>query len=161
MLDPSQQRFESVYREHLPRVLRVALQSVHRRDIAEDIASETFLALFRNFQAFDGRPIATWLVTVARNRARDYWRHWHVEQRPIGSAVHACYDPPGISPLECPLLASVHRRCLWLHYVYGMTVEEIARESGESSTQVKGHLQYGRQLLRDYYRKAPAQADAD
>jgi RNA polymerase sigma-70 factor (ECF subfamily) len=35
-----------------------------------------------------------------------------------------------------------------LRYVYGMTRAEIARQTGLSETQVKGHLQYALTLLR-------------
>ena len=45
-------------------------------------------------------------------------------------------------------LKPVHRVCLILRYVHGMERGEIARETGLSETQVKGHLQYGRRLLR-------------
>ncbi len=53
--------------------------------------------------------------------------------------------------LECADLKPVHRTCLMLRYVYGMTRAEIADKTGLSETQVKGHLQYGLKLLREAY----------
>ena len=45
-------------------------------------------------------------------------------------------------------LKSVHRLCVMLRYVYGMTRAEIAAETGLTDMQVKGHLQYALSLLR-------------
>jgi RNA polymerase sigma-70 factor (ECF subfamily) len=50
--------------------------------------------------------------------------------------------------LESPHLKPVHRLCVMLRYVSGMTRAEIAAETGLSETQVKGHLQYALTLLR-------------
>ena len=56
--------------------------------------------------------------------------------------------PVEFSLLRTAGLKPVHRVCLILRYVYGMERGEIARETGLSEVQVKGHLQYGRHLLR-------------
>jgi RNA polymerase sigma-70 factor (ECF subfamily) len=53
--------------------------------------------------------------------------------------------------LEGAGLKPVHRTCVMLRYVYGMTRAEIATETGLSETQVKGHLQYALELLRKAY----------
>jgi DNA-directed RNA polymerase specialized sigma24 family protein len=54
---------------------------VSRRDVAEDLTSEAFLALYRNLEQIDVTLLPGWLFTVVRNRARDYWRWYLVEQR--------------------------------------------------------------------------------
>jgi DNA-directed RNA polymerase specialized sigma24 family protein len=91
------------------------------------------------------------LLTVVRNRARDLWRRQVVEQRYVDSFA----PPPEAEPLpmetwilEHAALKPVHRTCLMLRYVYGMTRSEIASKCGLNETQVKGHLQYGLSLLR-------------
>ena len=138
-------------------VFRYAFQCVGRRDVAEDITSEVFLVLYRNLEGLDHSQLPAWLFTVAKNRARDYWRHQQVEQRYSESAVMEPVSSPQL-PLERMLLEStvlkpVHRVCLSLRYLYGMTLEEIARQTGLSELQVKGHLQYARQLLRNQHAK--------
>ena len=49
---------------------------------------------------------------------------------------------------ESKVLKPVHQACLILRYVHGMTRVEIAERLGLSDTQVKGHLQYARTILR-------------
>jgi RNA polymerase sigma-70 factor (ECF subfamily) len=55
--------------------------------------------------------------------------------------------------LESKDLKPVHRTCLMLRYVHGMTRADIAAQTGLSETQVKGYLQYGLELLRKTYGK--------
>jgi RNA polymerase sigma-70 factor (ECF subfamily) len=146
--------FEDLYRRHVQAVFRFAWRMTGERETAEDITSEAFLALYRNLDSIDESLLPGWLLTVARNRARDLWRRRVVEQR----AIEQLEDPPVAQPapletwmLECADLKPVHRTCLMLRYVYGMTRAEIAEKTGLSEIQVKGHLQYGLKLLRQAY----------
>jgi RNA polymerase sigma-70 factor (ECF subfamily) len=143
--------FEELYRRHVQAVFRFALSCVSWREIAEEITSEAFLALLRNLDAIDQALLPGWLITVARNRARDYWRRRATEQKYLDTGE----DPPPVEtkepdqwPLDNPDLKPIHRLCLTLRYVEGLSRAEIAQSVGLSETQVKGHLQYGLQLLR-------------
>ena len=49
----------------------------------------------------------------------------------------------------------MHRACLILRYVHGMTREEISRRLALTDNQVKGHLQYSLTILRRELEKAP------
>src|SRR5262249_10741194 len=116
--------FDEIYREHVDGVFRFAVRLVGRRDVAEDITSEVFLELHRNFASLEPERLPAWLFTVAKNRARDYWRRQTLEQRFLAEAVkttptmeeprseHALFNNPALKP--------VHRVCLVLRYVYGM-----------------------------------------
>ncbi len=148
--------FEDLYEQHVNAVFRFSLSCVGRRDVAEDITSEAFLALYRKLDEIDRNQLPAWLLTVAKNRARDYWRHRQVEER--HTQQPATTQEPSITSLEklladATVLKPVHRLCLKLRYVYGMSLSEITVQTGLSETQVKGHLQYGRRLLREQYRK--------
>ena len=143
--------FEDLYRQHVQAVYRFALSVAGRKETAEDLTSEAFLALYRHFDAIDQAQLPGWLLTVVRNRARDLWRRQAVEQRYIAELPAA---PTSQTPvfehwiLDDPGLKPIHRTCLILRYVQGMTRAEIASRTGLSESQVKGHLQYGLSLLR-------------
>jgi RNA polymerase sigma-70 factor, ECF subfamily len=149
--------FEDLYRRHVQAVFRFAYRVTGDRETAEDITSDAFLALHRNLDAIDPAQLPGWLLTVARNRARDLWRRRVVESRVLEQL-----DPPVTAPaavddlklLEHEDLKPIHRTCLMLRYVHGMTRAEIADTTGLTETQVKGHLQYGLKLLREAYGKA-------
>jgi RNA polymerase sigma-70 factor (ECF subfamily) len=146
--------FEELYAEHVAAVFRYAMHCVGRRDIAEDMVSEAFLALFKNRERIDTSRLPGWLLTVVRNRATDYWRRQAVEQRYASSQVSAPPppDPPDNDRLfNNDLLKPVHRVCLILRYVHGMNRTEIAGRIGLSPEQVKSRLQYALRVLRDQY----------
>jgi RNA polymerase sigma-70 factor (ECF subfamily) len=145
--------FEELYRQHVQSVFRFAMRITGRKEEAEDLTSEAFLALHRNLSSIDQSLLPGWLLTVVRNRARDAWRRRVVEERhreELRRGPAASSSPP---PLEDSILNDsdlkpVHRVCVMLRYVQGMTRAEIAATTGLSEMQVKGHLQYALTLLR-------------
>lgn len=147
--------FEEIYRQHVQSVFRFAMRCVSRRDMAEDLTSEAFLALYRNIDQIDEAQLPGWLLTVVRNRARDYWRKQAVEQRYLETLDPPVAEAPPLERwiLESPGLKPVHRTCLMLRYVHGMTRAEIAAKTGLTDMQVKGALQYALELLRRTYQK--------
>ena len=148
--------FEDLYEAHARAVYRFAMRCVSRRDVAEDLTAEAFLALYRNLERIDASQLPAWLFTVVRNRARDHWRRQVVEKRYLESLPEpVSTDPPPLERwiLESAALKPVHRTCLMLRYVHGMTRAEVAATTGLSETQVKGYLQYALELLRKSYKK--------
>ena len=146
--------FEELYREHVQSVFRFAMRMTGNREEAEDLTSEAFLALHRNLGSIDTSLLPGWLLTVVRNRARDGWRHQVIEERhreALRSAPSSA--PPALEQwiLEDAGLKPVHRACVMLRYVHGMTRAEIAAATGLNEMQVKGHLQYALSLLRTKY----------
>lgn len=145
--------FERLYRQHVQAVFRYALSVTRRRDVAEDLTSEAFIALHRHLESIDQSQLPGWLLTVVRNRARDWWRHALVEERYAQQVLAddaARFVEPPLERwiLEAPDMKPVHRTCLVLRYVQGMTRAEVATATGLSETQVKGYLQYALKLLR-------------
>jgi len=57
-------------------LLRFALARVGRREVAEDLVQETFLAAWRARESFDGRAsLGTWLCGILRRKVADHYRH--------------------------------------------------------------------------------------
>src|SRR5262249_39539273 len=146
--------YEQVYRQHLTAVFRYAQRVVGRRDVAEELTSDAFIALWKTFDTIDTSQLPAWLYTVVKHRAIDYWRRSGLEQKYLADLE----IPPVASgqPRQAfmdwlnsaPSLKPVHRAVLVLRYVHGNERAEIAARLGLSETQVKGHLQYAHKLLR-------------
>ena len=144
--------FDELYGLHAAAVFRFAVRCVGRRDIAEELTSDAFLALYQNLETIDASRLPSWLFTVVRNRATDYWRRQAHEQ------AYATTTFPAPSRVDQdtveswvaghPALKPVHRLCIILRYAHGMSRDEIAQQAGLTEHQVKGHLQYGLSLLR-------------
>lgn len=147
--------FDEVYRAHVQAVFRYAIRVVGRRDVAEELTNDAFVALFRSFDRIDTAELPKWLFRVLRNRAIDFWRRAALEQRYFADMTEepVAERPRGV--LEwldaTPALKPVHRACLILRYVHGLERTEIASRLGLTENQVKGYLQYARQLLRKQF----------
>jgi RNA polymerase sigma-70 factor, ECF subfamily len=70
----NQDAFRALYRDTQPRLLRYLRALVG--DDAEDVASEAWLQVARDFQAFQGDydGFRGWVATIARHRAIDHMR---------------------------------------------------------------------------------------
>lgn len=154
--------FEALYQQHLPAVFRYALRCVGRRDIAEEIVADAFLALYHNRDRIEVAQLPGWLLTVVRNRSVDYWRRVQLEQRNAAEAGTSASGSSGQDESrmeawlmeQCKDLKPAHRACLLLRFVQGMTRVEIAGELGLTENQVKGALQYALELLRKTFSEA-------
>ena len=151
-------KLDEIYAKHAAAVFHYALKCVGRRDVAEDITSEVFLSLHRTINSIDVDQLPGWLFTVAKNRAIDHWRRSNVERRYLDTLEPA--EPTWEPPVEVWLreatgLKPIHRACLILRYVHGMTRAEIAARLGLTENQVKGHLQYSLSILRRDLEKTP------
>lgn len=148
--------FEDLYREHVQAVFRFAMSVVGHRETAEDLTSDAFLALHRSLGSIDETRLPGWLLTVVRNRARDQWRHREVHQRYAEQVVdRTASQMPELERwmFECADLKPIHRTCIVLRYVHGLSRAEIAEATALTETQVKGHLQYALTLLRKAYKR--------
>lgn len=145
--------FEKIYRTHADAIFRYALRLTGNRELAEDITSEAFLEFYRHQDSVQAERLPAWLFTVVKNRATDYWRKRAGERHYLESLKEPATPPRTELELQTwlvrePALKPVHRVCLILHFVHGMTRGEIAQRLSLSETTVKGHLQYALQLLR-------------
>ena len=128
------------------------MRCVGRPDVAEDLAADAFLKLYKAFDRIDISQLPGWLLTIVRNAAVDYWRHAAVEHRylakldpePVANAAPAVQQWLDASPALKP----IHRACLVLRYVHGCPRADIAARLGLTELQVKGYLQYALDLLR-------------
>jgi RNA polymerase sigma-70 factor, ECF subfamily len=153
--------FEEAYRQHFGAVFRFAVRCAGKRELAEDLTSEAFLALYQHWGKIDPKQLPGWLITVVKNRAVDHWRKASREELyadPPTEAATEFDSQLGMFLLESKALKPVHRICLILRYVHGMNREQIALKLGMTDNQVKGSLQYALELLRQQSSRPPRKA---
>ena len=158
--------FEQVYRKYAAAVYRASLRYTGRPEIAEEITSEAFLALYQHFQQVDDSQLPAWLFTVAKRRAIDVWRKQAQENKAMEGMTEVREELPAGEDVEvllarCRELKPIHRMCLMLRYVHGMSRSEIAARVGLEETQIKGYLQYGLKLLKQHFTQGGNATDAE
>jgi RNA polymerase sigma-70 factor (ECF subfamily) len=95
--------FGELFTRYQPTVYRYVRSRIRDRDLADDLTADTFLSAWRAIGSVhdQGRDVAAWLVTIARNKVLDHAKssthnHELIPTRPIGE-----YDP-GLFTLDGP-----------------------------------------------------------
>ncbi len=88
--------FGELYKLYVEQVFRYLYSRVGNVHEAEDATAQTFLVAFESFDKFrqDGH-FASWLFTIARNKAMDHFRQW----KNISSIDEAAEIPVDNDPL--------------------------------------------------------------
>jgi RNA polymerase sigma factor (sigma-70 family) len=155
--------FEAVYVAYRARLFSFLARLSHRRDVAEDLAHETWLRFVTHASGLaDDTSIPAWLFTVARNLHASWCRHRSLDAARIDDAS-AAWPPqtPGHSPFEIAARNESERRLeralarlppgdrelLLMIAVGGMTPTEAARAVGVGTETLRKRLQRARERL--------------
>lgn len=70
--------FEKLYAEYYPYVLRYISKRINNQSIAEDLAQDIFLSVYKGFSRFDEHKakFSTWLFVIVNNRLKNYFRDY-------------------------------------------------------------------------------------
>jgi len=170
--DPRMQEQELIphlFRTEYSKIVAVLCHSFDLRhlEIAEDIASETFLKA-TEIWGIKGVPEnpAAWLYTVAKNKVKDYFKHNDVVERQvkeamklnnIEAALEFEFSHQNIADSQLAMIFSVcnpenstdTQICLALQILCGFSVEEIANAFLTNPETIKKRLHRGRVNLRN------------
>jgi RNA polymerase sigma-70 factor (ECF subfamily) len=153
-------------RHHLP-VFRFLVRMVRSDAIAEELANEVFLEVWRHASSYEGRSsVATWMLSIARNRAASLMRKRHEapldDARAAAEPDHA--DDPEVATQKADKAAAI-RRCMVhlsaehqeivdLVYYHELSVAEVAEVVGIPEATVKTRMFYARKKLSELLREA-------
>jgi RNA polymerase sigma factor (sigma-70 family) len=133
--------FASLYQATSAKLFGVALRISGRREIAEEVLQEAFVAIWGRAKDYDPvrGSVMTWLVTIVRHCAIDQLRHQ--QSRPEGHSAPeellSSYIATGRSDTGAELRALERcldeldpqpRKAVLLAYLYGLTRDEIAAQ---------------------------------
>jgi RNA polymerase sigma-70 factor (ECF subfamily) len=160
---------EQLYDRYSALVFSVGLRVLNDRQLAEDVAQEVFLRVWRRPLAYDpdrGRFIS-WLMSVTRNRAIDEQRRQSRRLRSEENGDNPAREVPSGDRLDDPQAAALYgeerravrealtrlppeqRYAIELAYFGGLTQVEIAERTGDPLGTVKTRIRLGMRKLRD------------
>jgi RNA polymerase sigma-70 factor (ECF subfamily) len=156
-----------LFARHRLRVFRFILRFLRDEARAEDVLAETFLDVWRQAGAFQGRSsVTTWILSIARFKALSIARARSEaaldEDYAAGLADEA--DDPEIELAKSDKaavlraciakLSAEHREIVDLVYYHEQSVEEAAAIIGIPPATVKTRLFYARAKLSEICRRA-------
>ena len=151
---------ELLYARHGVRVYRFSLRITGNTAVAEDIASEVFLDVWRRADGFKANSqVSTWLLAIARNKSLSALRH-RVDAPLEDDRVVAVEDPADDPEVlihnkdrsaiiqEClSQLSTAQREVIDLVYYHEKTVEEVAQIVGAPAGTVTTRMFYARHRM--------------
>lgn len=148
MASASETDWEALYVTEMPRVYNFFRYRVWDDALAEDLTSTTFEKAWRGRARYrrDLAAFSTWLFTIARNVAIDYYRqrkvelslediHQKADERTPEAAAEKHADLAQLSALLARL-PERERELLAMKYGAGLSNREIAQVTGLSVTNV-------------------------
>lgn len=150
--------FTEIYDQHQPAVYRYVFFRVGDVATAEDLTSEVFVRMVEKIDrfAYRGRPLLSWLYTIARNLVTDY--HRRARTLPMGEQLavdRADLEEAVERGLTQRMLAAAiarltedQRQVILLKFIEGLDNETTARTLGKSVGAVKALQHRGLAALR-------------
>ncbi|MHB1538832.1 MAG: RNA polymerase sigma factor [Solirubrobacteraceae bacterium] len=159
------QAFATLYRRHLPVVVRHCLLQCRNRELAADLAAEVFAQALVSAASYDVErgSLLAWLLGIARNKLRESRRAGRIEsaaRRRIGlpalelhdgdlERVHELASCDGQIVALLADLPEAQRSALLAHVVDERSYEQIARELACSEAVVRQRVSRGLKTLRE------------
>jgi len=154
--------FDIFYHAYARRVLAYVRDIVHGADLAEEVAGDVMVAVWKSAGRYAGRArVLSWVLGIAHHKTLDALRRRGVAFAPLDDGMPAddAADAPGAALIaleERALLEDAlrslsveHRAVLQLMYAFGCSQSEIAEIVACPVATVKTRVFYAKRRLRD------------
>ena len=147
---------ETIVRTYADMVYKIAYRYVVNPTDADDVFSETFLTYFKKERVFEEEEHRkAWLIRVTINCAKDLLKSkspWEELNEAIAGdeAPVLCSEDQLDLRMAIQQLRLEYREAICLHYLEGLSVQDIAVVLGRNENTVKTHLARGREKLRKF-----------
>ena len=143
--------FAKLYSRYAPVIHGLLLSKVPRGEV-DDLLQDVFLQALRRLPSLrDTTAFASWLATIARNRATDFHRQKRIEE-PFDEETTAARgdERKAFEVLNLiRTLPEAYHETLVLRFVEGLTGPEIAARTGLTPGSVRVNLHRGVKMLRE------------
>jgi RNA polymerase sigma-70 factor, ECF subfamily len=152
--------FETVYKQHAPRIYALATRMAGSPDEGEDLLQDIFLQAYRKLESFKGdSALGTWLYRLAVNHCLDFVRSRQAKMSKLTDTLDADTSAQPVARRETPVaridleralerLPAGCREAFVLHDVEGFDHREVAEMLGIAEGTSKSQVFKARMKLR-------------
>ena len=151
---------QALYARYSVRIYRFVLRLTNDRSLAEDIASEVFIDVWRGAEGFKVKSqVSTWMLAIARHKALSALRRRSDER--LDENATAIADPADDAETTVDKrdrsalvqhclsqLSALHREVLDLVYYHEKSVDEVAEIVGAPANTVRTRMFYARKRMQ-------------
>lgn len=163
----SEEFLENLIDKYGKLIFSVCYQFTNNYFDAEDLAQETFLAAYRNYDAFDGAHEKAWLTKIATNKCLDYKKSASAKVIPTEEEYFTAMqtEENGIEKnvLEeetkrylkkiCSELKHPYNQVATDYFYYELSSKEIAQKEGKSIKTIQTQLYRAKAMLKKLWGK--------
>lgn len=159
--ESSEELFESLIEKHYNQIVKLALMYVKDREMAEDIAQDVFLKVYKNLKKFKKQSgYYTWIYRIAVNQCKDYLKSSGYQKTVplMETSIVDSKDPLDIAMhhweqewlIDCiDHLSPMLKQVIILYYYNDMTTVEISAITKAKESTVRTRLTRARGLLKE------------
>jgi RNA polymerase sigma factor (sigma-70 family) len=142
------------HRQYVNLVFSMALHVLREHSAAEEVSQDVFMTIWRRSALFDPArgSVASWLLTITRRRAIDYYRRHRRSQADSEESLANLAQPATGPDLDLQnalaALPTEQRHCVQLVYFGGLTHHEVAAKLDIPPGTVKSRLRLALNRLR-------------
>jgi len=144
------------HRQYVNLVFSMALHVLHDHASAEEVTQDVFLTLWRRAALYDSDrgSVKSWLLTIARRRAIDYYRRrthlpLRMEEIAVGQQPYTQMDLPDMDIRDAVAALPDHQQqCVSMVYFGGLTHNEVAEQLHIPLGTVKSRIRLALSRLR-------------
>ena len=151
---------QALYARYSVRIYRFVLRLTNDRSLAEDIASEVFIDVWRGAEGFKVKSqVSTWMLAIARHKALSALRRRSDER--LDENATAIADPADDAETTVDKrdrsavlqhclsqLSTLQREVLDLVYYHEKSVDEVAEIVGAPANTVRTRMFYARKRMQ-------------
>lgn len=159
--------FEDLYNQYYSLILNYINKKIQNYSDAEDLAMDTFLSIYKNFDSYDSRKANynTWIFVIVNNKIKNYYRdkkeNYDIDDNIIidddfsSQVVAAEYIVEMRQTLYEALktINELQRKIIIYKFFYDKNATQIAEIIGIPSGSVRVQLSRGLEKVRKFFEK--------
>ncbi|GAE02826.1 RNA polymerase sigma-70 factor, ECF family [Clostridium botulinum B str. Osaka05] len=161
------EQFGDCIKQYERLIITICLSFTKNYFDAEDLAQQTFLAAYQNYERFDGSNFKAWLTTIAANKCKDYLKSKARTNVSLSEKEYESLRDRGDSPEEtvvkkntieriyrlCNKLKEPYRTVAISYFCKDIKLSHLAKETGKNIKTLETQLYRSKKLLKDLWKE--------
>ncbi|WP_373897317.1 RNA polymerase sigma factor [Haloimpatiens sp. FM7315] len=160
-------QFEDYVKQYKRLVITICLSFTKNYFDAEDLAQQTFIAAYKNYEKFDGNNFKAWITTIAANKCKDYLKSRVRGVVNLSKEEFDGIEDQGDLPEEtvlknssnekvykiCSKLKEPYRTVSISYFCKDIKLSHLANQTGKSIKTLETQLYRSKKLLKDLWKE--------